>query len=127
MKKEIIVQLHGNFEKSVHKDTDNGTEFWLARDLQKLLGYSKWENFAKVIKKAKTACKTAGYEVADHFLDIRKMVALGSGAVRELANLLKKECEFFATYQIPRSYCRTAFDYTIRGILYTDTGFEQLT
>jgi DNA-damage-inducible protein D len=84
MKKEIIVQLHGSFEKSVHKDTDTGTEFWFARDLQNLLGYSKWENFAKVIEKAKTACKTAGYEVADHFLDIRKMVSLGSGAEREI-------------------------------------------
>jgi len=87
MKKEIIVQLHGSFEKSVHKDTDTGTEFWFARDLQNLLGYSKWENFAKVIEKAKTACKTAGYEVADHFLDIRKMVSLGSGAEREIDDI----------------------------------------
>jgi len=87
MKKEIIVRLHGSFEKSVHKDTDTGTEFWFARDLQNLLGYSKWENFSKVIEKAKTACKNAGYEVADHFLDIRKMVSLGSGAEREIEDI----------------------------------------
>lgn len=87
MKKEIVVQLHSSFEKSVHKDTDTGTEFWFARDLQNLLGYSKWENFAKVIAKAKTACKTAGYEVVDHFLDIRKKVALGSGAEREIDDM----------------------------------------
>jgi hypothetical protein len=43
MKKEIIVHLHGNFEKNVHKDTDTGMEFWLARYLQNLLGYSKRE------------------------------------------------------------------------------------
>jgi len=87
MKKEIIVQLHGSFEKSVHKETDTGTEFWFARDLQNLLGYSKWENFAKVIEKARTACKNVGYEVADHFLDIRKMVSLGSGAEREIDDI----------------------------------------
>jgi DNA-damage-inducible protein D len=87
MKKEIIVQLHSSFEQSVHKDTERGTEFWLARDLQNLLGYSKWENFAKVIEKARTACKNAGYEVADHFLDIRKKVLLGSGAEREIEDI----------------------------------------
>ncbi len=87
MKKEIIIQLHGNFEKSVQKDTEAGIEFWFARDLQKLLGYSKWENFVKVIEKAKTACKTAGYEVADHFPDIRKMVSVGSGAQREIDDI----------------------------------------
>ena len=87
MKKEIIVQLHSSFEKSVHKETDTGTEFWFARDLQNLLGYSKWENFAKVIEKARTACKNVGYEVADHFLDIRKMVSLGSGAEREIDDI----------------------------------------
>jgi len=87
MKKETIIQLHSNFEQSVQKDIDTGTEFWLARDLQNLLGYSKWENFAKVIEKARTACKNAGYEPADHFLDIRKMVSLGSGAEREIEDI----------------------------------------
>jgi DNA-damage-inducible protein D len=87
MKKETIIQLHSNFEQSVQKETDTGTEFWLARDLQDLLGYSKWENFAKVIEKARTACKNAGYEPADHFLDIRKMVSLGSGAEREIEDI----------------------------------------
>jgi DNA-damage-inducible protein D len=87
VKKEIIVQLHGNFEKSVRKDTETGVEFWFARDLQNLLGYSKWENFVKVIEKARTACKNAGFEAADHFADIRKMVPLGSGAQREIDDI----------------------------------------
>jgi hypothetical protein len=78
MEQEIIIQLHGNFEKNVQKDTETGIEFWFARDLQILLGYSKWENFVKVIEKARTACKTAEYEVADHFVDVNKMVELGS-------------------------------------------------
>jgi DNA-damage-inducible protein D len=87
MEKDIIVRLHGSFEQSLYKDQETDTEFWLARNLQNLLGYTKWENFAKVIEKAKTACKTAGFEVTDHFLDIRKMVALGSGAKRGIEDI----------------------------------------
>jgi len=87
MEKDIIVKLHKNFEQSVYKDEETGLEFWLARDLQNLLGYARWENFAKVIEKAKTACKTAGFEAADHFLDITKKVSLGSGAEREIDDI----------------------------------------
>ena len=87
MEKGIIVQLHGDFEKSVYVDQDTGMDFWLARDLQKLLGYAKWENFAKVIEKAKISCENADFEVSDHFLDVRKKVELGSGAVREVDDI----------------------------------------
>ncbi|MBU0568472.1 hypothetical protein KJ693_04545 [bacterium] len=55
MKKEIIVKLHANFEEMVQTETDTGIEFWFARDLQKLLGYTDWRNFSKVIDKAKVA------------------------------------------------------------------------
>lgn len=48
MKKERIVQLHNNFEQLLHKEGDRGIEFWLAQDLQKVLGYDCWENFEKV-------------------------------------------------------------------------------
>ena len=72
MKREIILQLHSSFELAVN-ETD-GVEYWFARDLQELLGYTKWENFTKVIDKAKTACTNAKQEVSDHFLDVRKMV-----------------------------------------------------
>jgi len=87
MEKDIIVQLHGNFEKSVYTSQDTGMDFWLARDLQKLLGYAKWENFEKVVGKAKISCKNADFELSDHFLDIRKKVKLGFGAVREVDDL----------------------------------------
>lgn len=51
-----------------------GIECWSARELQDLLGYSKWENFEKVIQKAKDACKNAGEEVDYHFPDVRKTI-----------------------------------------------------
>jgi DNA-damage-inducible protein D len=86
MKKEVIVRLHASFEEQVQND-DEGGEFWLARDLQDLLGYAKWENFAKVIERASTACRVSGYDPADHFLDVRKMVDLGSGATRAIDDI----------------------------------------
>ncbi|HOX68518.1 MAG TPA: DNA damage-inducible protein D [Burkholderiaceae bacterium] len=86
MKKEIIVRLHASFEELVQTD-ETGDEYWLARDLQELLGYAKWENFAKVIERAMTACQGAGYEPLDHFLEVRKMVDLGSGATRAIDDI----------------------------------------
>lgn len=88
MKRETINQLHGEFERLVRIEESRGIEFWLARDLQPLLGYDKWENFAKVIERAVIACETAGYDPADHFLEARKMVALGSGAQREIDDFM---------------------------------------
>jgi DNA-damage-inducible protein D len=87
MDKAIVVRLHSSFEEMVRKHPESGTEFWCARDLQVLLGYAKWENFSKVVDKAITACKTAGYDPKDHFAGIRKMVVLGSGARREIEDI----------------------------------------
>ncbi|MCK4448285.1 MAG: DNA damage-inducible protein D, partial [Candidatus Marinimicrobia bacterium] len=69
MKKEIIKSLTNEFESFVNF-TEQGLEFWFARDLQHLLGYSEWRSFNKVISKAKTACETAGHSIIDHFVDI---------------------------------------------------------
>lgn len=87
MKKEIVAKLHSDFEGIMQKEEEIGTEFWLARDLQKLLGYARWENFAKVINKAKTSCLNSGYEIEDHFLDVTKMVELGSKASRVISDV----------------------------------------
>jgi DNA-damage-inducible protein D len=54
MKKDIIVKLHSKFEELVHTEQDTGVEFWLARELQEILGYAKWENFSKVDALAKS-------------------------------------------------------------------------
>ena len=84
MKKETIVNLCGEFERRAQTDSDTGAEFWLARELQKLLGYSQWRNFEAVIEKAVIACENAGQCVGDHFARARKIVDLGSGARREI-------------------------------------------
>ncbi len=88
MKKELIVQLHTSFEQCMRTETEGGTEFWLARDLQSLLGYAHWRNFEPVIEKAKTACENSGKIAADHFAQARKMVDLGSGAQREIEDVM---------------------------------------
>lgn len=87
MKKEIIVKLHSNFEEMLHTESETGTEFWLARDLQNLLGYSQWRNFVPVIEKGKKSCKNAGFDPSDHFAHVRKMVDLGSKAQREIDDI----------------------------------------
>lgn len=87
MKKDVIAKLHSAFEEIVRIDPETGMEFWFARDLQTLLGYARWENFAKVIDKAKIACTNSGHGATDHFLEVTKMVSVGSGAQREIDDL----------------------------------------
>ena len=83
----MIKSLTKNFEAHSNK-TESGIEFWLARDLQHLLGYTKWDNFLKVITKAKTACETAGHQINNHFADVGKMVSIGSGTEREIKDMM---------------------------------------
>ena len=88
MKKEMIVHLHARFEQCMRTETDGGTQFWLARELQTLLGYAQWRNFEQVILKAETACANSSYAVADHFADVSKMVDVGSGAQRGVDDVM---------------------------------------
>jgi DNA-damage-inducible protein D len=75
MKIDIIHSLTDAFESHAQQ-TEGGVEFWLARDLQHLLGYSEWRNFTAVISQAKTACEVSDHAISDHFVDINKMVDL---------------------------------------------------
>ena len=85
MEQELIVELFKRFEEACY--IYKGIECWSARELQAVLGYSKWDNFKNTIEKAKAACENAGVPVSDHFADVGKMVELGSGALREVDDM----------------------------------------
>lgn len=87
MKTEIIQSLTNNFESCV-QIADEGIEFWLARELQHLLDYSEWRNFQKVLLKAKTACELSGHSIKNHFVEVNKMVEIGSGAQKEIDDIM---------------------------------------
>lgn len=87
MKKEVVYTLTDTFEAHAQQ-ADNGVEFWLARDLQHLLGYDEWRNFTAVINKAKTACEVTGHDISDHFVNVNKMVELGSGSQRTVDDIM---------------------------------------
>ena len=86
MKSEEIKKLFEQFE-NISAEIE-GVECWSARELQSLLGYSKWENFTKVIDKAKEACENAGEKVVYHFPDVRKVIEAGKGAHHEIDDIL---------------------------------------
>ncbi|MDB5286003.1 MAG: damage-inducible protein [Mucilaginibacter sp.] len=85
MKKEVILELFGRFEQACYNY--EGLEFWSARDLQLILGYSRWENFFNAVERAKKACENAGSKVEDHFRDTTKMIAIAKGAQREVEDI----------------------------------------
>lgn len=80
---KLQAEEYKSFEE-IKKIREDGTEYWNARELSEVLQYKKWENFSKVIDRAKLACQNSGFEVADHFPEVRKMVEIGSNTVREL-------------------------------------------
>lgn len=88
MDKKRVSQIKEQFDLVIHSDETAKIEFWYARDLMPLLGYERWENFDKAISRAMESCETSGIEVSDHFREVTKMVALGSGSKRSIKDYM---------------------------------------
>ena len=86
MEKDTISKLNKSFEEYAYEQ--NGVEYWLARELQELLGYAEWRNFTNSINKAKESCETTGEAVSDHFVDVNKTIAMPKGASKDLADIM---------------------------------------
>lgn len=87
MSNKDIEKKHYHTFESLKQVTRNGVDYWCARDLQIALDYAQWRNFEQVVVKAKMACANAGQHVEDHFADFSKMVDIGSGTQREIADV----------------------------------------
>ena len=86
MEKQTITKLNSSFEESAYEQ--NGVEYWLARELQELLGYADWRNFLNAVDKAKESCKTSGEADFNHFVDVNKMIELGKGGQRKVDDIM---------------------------------------
>lgn len=86
MEKQTITKLNSSFEEYAYEQ--DGIEYWLARELQELLGYADWRNFLNAVDKAKESCKTSGEAVSDHFVDVNKMIELGKGGQRKVDDIM---------------------------------------
>lgn len=86
------------------RQLENDVEFWRARDLMPLLEYATWESFAKVIEKARAACKQSGQAINDHFRDATKLITVGKGAQQEITDiaLTRYACYLIAQNGDPR-------------------------
>jgi len=98
MEKSLIQKLNKTFEEAAYEQ--DRIEYWLARELQELLGYSDWRNFLNAVEKAKQSCETTGQQTIDHFVDVTKMVKLGSGSEREVDDIMLTR---FACYLIAQN------------------------
>ncbi|QIR75345.1 DNA damage-inducible protein D [Sulfurospirillum diekertiae] len=88
MDKNLISLLQNEFNAIVNIVKNSDIEYWFARNLQILLGYQHWDKFQNVIDKAKKACENSQIEVTDHFRHVAKMVNIGSGANREIDDIM---------------------------------------
>jgi len=88
MKKELIEQLQNEFNDISNVVEETEIEFWYARDLQQILGYQSWDKFKNIIFKAEVSCKNSSIEVEDHFRQVGKMVTIGSGAKRNIEDIV---------------------------------------
>ncbi len=84
---DLVKYSEQTFESIKHVN-EYGEEYWLARELQLVLEYAQWRRFSDAIERAKLACKNSGFAVEDHFADVGKMVDIGSGAERQIDDVM---------------------------------------
>lgn len=103
MEQELIKSLTENFESFAHK-SEQKVEFWFARDLQKLLGYTEWRNFLEIIDKAKTACEISGQKIFYHFVDANKTIKMPKEAEKQIFDIMltRYACYLIAQNGDPR-------------------------
>ena len=86
MEKATITKLNKTFEEYAYEH--DGIDYWLARELQELLGYADWRNFLNAVDKAKESCNTTGEAVFDHFVDVNKTIPMPKGATKEVPDIM---------------------------------------
>ncbi|MGA4633459.1 hypothetical protein ACPA5B_06225 [Pseudomonas solani] len=86
MNRNVTDQHHATFE-GLRQTDEEGNEFWLARQLAEVLGYSQYRHFTPVVERAREACLRSGHVIEDHIEDILTMVAIGSGAQRQVPDI----------------------------------------
>lgn len=103
MDKQLIQELKLTFDDIMHV-TEDGVEFWYARELQAVLGYSQWRRFNDAIERAKISCKTAGISTSEHFADVGKSYAMPKGGEREIGDVMltRYACYLIAQNGDPR-------------------------
>ena len=77
-----IEQIKKEFDNAIQITEDEQVEFWYARDLMKLLGYTEWRNFENAVKRALISCETSNIQSNDHFVEVNKLITAGKGARR---------------------------------------------
>ena len=99
-----IVVLKSTFDGIAHKVPDENVEYWLARELMPLLGYTRWENFSEAVRRAETACSSQNIDISFHFRDTTKMVDIGMGKTRSVSDVMlsRYACYLIAMNGDPR-------------------------